>query len=274
MEAFVKAFVEASVELASVEAFISSISSMEASITSIKASMKDFVEVTSVKASMKDSVEVTSVEASITSAKDPITSIKASIEAFVEVTSMEAFVEAFVKAPVEATSVENFISPICSMDVSTAYLHGSGESFHGSFRELPRKMQVVQKTVTSSHGMSKLNNKRVQLQSSCTPGKTHPHSILQVPTMQLAKMSIDPKFVELTADVLEIFLLNYSQPNTCQCASQTNCTLHVQVRAVCGQHYSIIESKPMVVEIRYENRSGYPQQEDIVWVVILFMLLY
>ena len=36
--------------------------------------------------------------------------------------------------------------------------------------------------------------------------KTHPHSILQVPTTQLAKMSIDPKFVELTADVLEILL--------------------------------------------------------------------
>ena len=36
--------------------------------------------------------------------------------------------------------------------------------------------------------------------------KNHPpHSILQVPTTQLAKMSIDPKFVELTADVLEIF---------------------------------------------------------------------
>ena len=36
--------------------------------------------------------------------------------------------------------------------------------------------------------------------------KTHPHSILQVPTTQLTKMSIDPKFVELTADVLEIFI--------------------------------------------------------------------
>ena len=35
--------------------------------------------------------------------------------------------------------------------------------------------------------------------------KTHPHSILQVPTTQLANMSIDPKFVELTADVFEIF---------------------------------------------------------------------
>ena len=33
---------------------------------------------------------------------------------------------------------------------------------------------------------------------------THIHSILQVPTTQLAKMSIEPKFVEHTADVLEI----------------------------------------------------------------------
>ena len=36
--------------------------------------------------------------------------------------------------------------------------------------------------------------------------KTHPQSILQVPTTQLANMSIDPKFVELTADVVEIFV--------------------------------------------------------------------
>ena len=35
--------------------------------------------------------------------------------------------------------------------------------------------------------------------------KTHPHSILQVPTTQLAKMSVDPKFAELTPDVLQIF---------------------------------------------------------------------
>ena len=33
-------------------------------------------------------------------------------------------------------------------------------------------------------------------------------SILQVPTTQLAKMSIDLKFVELTADVLEICFQN------------------------------------------------------------------
>ena len=35
--------------------------------------------------------------------------------------------------------------------------------------------------------------------------KTRPYSIFQVPTTQLAKMSIDLKFVELTADVLAIF---------------------------------------------------------------------
>ena len=31
----------------------------------------------------------------------------------------------------------------------------------------------------------------------------------QIPTTQLAKMSIDLKFVELTADVLEIFFMKY-----------------------------------------------------------------
>ena len=36
--------------------------------------------------------------------------------------------------------------------------------------------------------------------------KTHPYSILQVPTKQLAKMTIYPKFIELMADVLAIFL--------------------------------------------------------------------
>ena len=44
------------------------------------------------------------------------------------------------------------------------------------------------------------------------PIKTHPCSILQVPTTQLAKMSIDLKFVELTADVLEIFFINSFPP--------------------------------------------------------------
>ena len=39
------------------------------------------------------------------------------------------------------------------------------------------------------------------------PIKTHPHSTLQVPTTQLATMSIDLKFVELTADALEIFYI-------------------------------------------------------------------
>ena len=44
--------------------------------------------------------------------------------------------------------------------------------------------------------------------------KTHPYSILQVPTTQLAKMSIDLKFVELTADVLKIFLIKYRYETT------------------------------------------------------------
>ena len=35
------------------------------------------------------------------------------------------------------------------------------------------------------------------------------NDILQVPTTQLANMSIDLKFVELTADVLEIFFMKY-----------------------------------------------------------------
>ena len=35
--------------------------------------------------------------------------------------------------------------------------------------------------------------------------KNRPHSILQVPTTQLAKMSIYPKFVDLTADVFDFF---------------------------------------------------------------------
>ena len=38
--------------------------------------------------------------------------------------------------------------------------------------------------------------------------------ILQVPTTQLGKMSIDPKFVELTADVLEIFSLHTNTNHT------------------------------------------------------------
>ena len=37
------------------------------------------------------------------------------------------------------------------------------------------------------------------------PLKKQTHPYLQVPTTQLAKMGIDPKFVELTADVLNFF---------------------------------------------------------------------
>ena len=83
-ESVAKDFVEASVEVTPVEAFISSIYSMAAST----------------EASMNINK---SVKASINSAKASITSMKASIYAFVDVTSMEAFVEAFVEAPVEVT---------------------------------------------------------------------------------------------------------------------------------------------------------------------------
>ena len=71
-----EAFVEAPVEVTSVEALISSISSMEASTVWI-ASMED---------SMKAFVEVTSMKASITSAKLPVLPRKLGMEAFVEVT--------------------------------------------------------------------------------------------------------------------------------------------------------------------------------------------
>ena len=87
---------KASVEVTSVDAFISFI----------------FMEA-STEASMK-----TSMQASITSAKASITSMKAFMEDFVEVTSMEAFVEAFVEAPVEVTFVEAFISSISSTEAS------------------------------------------------------------------------------------------------------------------------------------------------------------
>ena len=41
----------------------------------------------------------------------------------------------------------------------------------------------------------------------CTGACLHvQYIVVQVPTTQLAKMSIDPKFVELTADILKIFL--------------------------------------------------------------------
>ena len=53
------------------------------------------------------------------------------------------------------------------------------------------------------------------------PMKNHPYSlvlrILQMPTTQLAKMSIDPKFVEITADVLEIFFTKYGHTEICSC---------------------------------------------------------
>ena len=40
--------------------------------------------------------------------------------------------------------------------------------------------------------------------------KTHPYSIVQVPTTQVAKMSIDLNFAKLTADVLGVFFIRYN----------------------------------------------------------------
>ena len=95
---------KSSVEVISVEAFISSIPSMKA----MGASMKTFVGASSMKAT-------------IISSKALITSMKACMEAFVEVIPVDAFVdvfpkvafvEVFVKAFVEVTSVEGFIPSI------------------------------------------------------------------------------------------------------------------------------------------------------------------
>ena len=49
--------------------------------------------------------------------------------------------------------------------------------------------------------MYKKEDKKKKVGPLPSSDKTHPHSI-QVPTTQLAKMSVDPKFVQLTANVL------------------------------------------------------------------------
>ena len=58
------------------------------------------------------------------------------------------------------------------------------------------------------------------------PKKTHPYSsTLQLPTTQLAKMTIDLKFVELTADVLEIFSIKkyVTTPHSEKMCARTLC---------------------------------------------------
>ena len=60
-------------------------------------------------------------------------------------------------------------------------------------------------TLTIIHGGQKIGP---------LPIITHPYSLMQVPTTQLAKMTIDPKFVELTADVLEKFYIKYIELQT------------------------------------------------------------
>ena len=103
---------EAPVEVTSVDAFIHSISymeastasgvsieaAMEASIASISSMEASIASISSMEASMKASVGVLSVKASMMSAKASIVSMKASMEAFVE-------------APVEVSIVEAFSSP-------------------------------------------------------------------------------------------------------------------------------------------------------------------
>ena len=109
-----EAFVEAPVEVTSVEPFMSSILLM--------------------KASTNTSVEVTFVKASITSAKASITSMKTSMmEDFVELSSMESFVEALLETPVEATFVEVFIS---SMEVFTASISSMEASMEDSIASI------------------------------------------------------------------------------------------------------------------------------------------
>ena len=70
-----------------------------------------------------------------------------------------------------------------------------------SSSKFPPKVKIPTRTIYSGQKIGPL------------PIKTHPYRlvlrILQVPTTQLAKMSIDPKFVGLTADVLKIFFVKY-----------------------------------------------------------------
>ena len=67
------------------------------------------------------------------------------------------------------------------------------------------RVDKKQNILNTAH--TKLKRKKKKIGTHPSSEKTHPHSILQVPTT-LAKMSLDPKFVELTADVLENNFIN------------------------------------------------------------------
>ena len=71
--------------------------------------------------------------------------------------------------------------------------------------KMPTPAITVEKNQIYSmlHARKKYNEIRRPLPLS---EKIHPHSILQLPPTKLAKMSIDPKFVELTADAVRIIL--------------------------------------------------------------------
>ena len=113
-----------------------------------------------------------------------------------------------VKRAIESHRFFAFFSPLCpTLFFAGGKTRSEIQSSHGEFCALPcctvwytRKLAFEDKWKmengnwrrTEENGNSKWWN-----------------DILQVPTTQLAKMSIDLKYVELTADVLEIFFMKY-----------------------------------------------------------------
>ena len=89
------------------------------------------------KASVEASVEVASVEAFM-EASVKVASVQASVEAFMQASvEVAASVKAFMKASEEA-SVK-----VALVEVDPNDSHGSNGSFHGSFHEIPLKMEIV-----------------------------------------------------------------------------------------------------------------------------------
>ena len=72
--------------------------------------------------------------------------------------------------------------------------------------DLAQNSSARVKILTPTIIVEKKKKKYIYIVGPLKLRKSHPHRILQVPTTQLAKMSFDPEFVELTADVLEICL--------------------------------------------------------------------
>ena len=74
-----------------------------------------------------------------------------------------------------------------------------GPSAAGGLTTQAATSQRENRSMLSSHAAQEQKKK-----NRTPPKKKLTHIGLGLPTTQLAKMSIDPKFVELTADVLEI----------------------------------------------------------------------